>query len=127
MANREKTSPAGRPQPDSPARCGHGDESGRDTSWSGPSSSTYGRAGLSGQGQKEYQSSDDRINEEVCNRLTESPAIDASDIEVMVNNGAVTLSGTVPEPEDKRVSEELVEQTSGVREIHNQLRVRKQE
>jgi osmotically-inducible protein OsmY len=121
MANRERPSAAGQPHADNPARCGHGGESGRETSWSGPSSSTYGRAGSSS------GSSDDRINQEVCRKLTESPPVDAGDIEVTVNNGAVTLSGTVPDPEDKRLSEELVEQTSGVREIQNQLRVKKQE
>lgn len=82
---------------------------------------------LAGGGRHGPQRSDDRINEEVCRRLTESPAIDAGEIEVTVDNGAVKLSGTVREPEDKRLSEELVEQTPGVREIHNQLRVRKQE
>jgi hypothetical protein len=126
MAKRPKTSRADTPIPDNPARCGHGGESGRETSWSGPSSGTYGRAGSPAQWGG-WQHAADRINEEVCHLLTESPAIDAGDIEVTVNDGILTLSGTVAEHEDKRLSEELVRQTPGVRNIHNQLRVRKQE
>jgi osmotically-inducible protein OsmY len=127
MANHPTTPPAGAPQPDNPARCGHGGESGRETSWSGPSSSTYGEAGSPGQPEPGPQRPDDRINDEVCKRLTEAPAIDAGDIHVTVDDGSVTLSGTVPDPSDKRLSEEQVQQTSGVRDIRNQLRVRKQD
>ena len=122
---------------------GYGGETGRDTSWSGPSSGTYreygpssgsrsgaewsgerGRQGrFSGRGPKGYQRSDARISEDVCERLTDAPDIDASSIEVTVNNGEVTLSGTVSEREDKRRTEDLIEHISGVREVHNNLRV----
>jgi osmotically-inducible protein OsmY len=126
MAKSSKTSRAAAPLPDNPAKCGHGGESGRETSWSGASSATYGRAGQPVRW-GDWQRTDDRINEEVCQLLTESPAIDAGDIEVTVKDGTLTLSGTVADLEDKRLSEELVRQTPGVRNIQNQLRVRKQE
>jgi osmotically-inducible protein OsmY len=83
----------------------------------------YGRGGFAGRGPKGYQRSDARINEDVCDRLVDAPDIDAGNIEVKVNNGEVTLSGTVPEREDKRRSEDLIENISGVREVHNNLRV----
>ena len=76
-----------------------------------------------GRGPKGYQRSDSRINEDVCDRLTDAPDIDASNIEVRVVSGEVTLSGTVFEREDKHRVEDLIENISGVREVHNNLRV----
>jgi osmotically-inducible protein OsmY len=125
-------------------RYGYGGETGRDTSWSGPSSGTYGQHGspyvpwfgtrwdrgeweregpFVGRGPKGYQRSDTRIREDVCDRLTDAPDIDASDVEVTVNNGDVTLSGVVRNREEKRRSEDLVENIAGVRDVHNHLRV----
>ena len=75
-----------------------------------------------GRGPKGYQRSDTRINEDVCDRLTYSD-VDASDVEVRVSSGEVTLSGTVMTRWDKRQAEDLVENVAGVREVHNNLRV----
>jgi osmotically-inducible protein OsmY len=95
-----------------------------------PSSERYAYAGergwpgtFAGRGPKGYQRSDDRIREDVCDRLADAPDIDASEIEVNVRNGEVTLSGSVRERDDKRRTEDLVENISGVREVHNTLRV----
>jgi len=55
--------------------------------------------------------------------MCQSGDLDASDIEVRVSNAEVTLLGTVCERRDKRLAEDLVDEISGVREIHNQLRV----
>jgi hypothetical protein len=74
-----------------------------------------------GRGPKGYQRSDERINEDVCDRLTYS-VVDASDIEVKVSDGEVTLSGTVPNRWHKRQAENLAD-VPGVRDVHNQLRV----
>lgn len=125
-------------------RHGYGGETGRDTSWSGPSSSRYGqytsrylpgynigeggderwREGIFvGRGPKGYQRSDGRIREDVCDRLTDSPDIDASEVEVTVKNGEVTLSGTVRSREEKRQTEDVSESVVGVREVHNNLRL----
>ena len=76
-----------------------------------------------GRGPKGYQRSDARINEDVCDRLCDSGEIDATDIEVRVDNGEVTLSGSVSDRSQKRRAEDLIEQVSGVREVHNNLRV----
>jgi osmotically-inducible protein OsmY len=76
----------------------------------------------SGRGPRGYQRSDERIREDVCERMCDSGDLDASDIEVRVSNAEVTLLGTVRERQDKRLAEDLVEQVSGVREVHNQLR-----
>jgi hypothetical protein len=132
-----------RDRDDEARRRGLGGETGRDTSWSGPSSSAYGPYGsqytpgydtwdrgerqkegpFAGRGPKGYQRADDRIREDVCDRLTDAPFLDATDIEVTVNKGEVTLAGTVLHREQKRRSEDLIEDVTGVREVHNRLRV----
>ena len=75
-----------------------------------------------GRGPKGYQRSDDRILEDVCDRLTYSD-VDASEIEVRVQNGEVTLSGSVNDRGDKRRAEDVAEDVSGVRDVHNNIRV----
>src|SRR5215216_502085 len=79
----------------------------------------------SGRGPKGYRRSDDRIREDVNEELTRHPDIDASEIDVRVENGEVTLSGTVEERRDKRLAEDIVERIAGVTDVHNQVRVRK--
>jgi len=76
-----------------------------------------------GRGPRGYQRSDERIREDVCECMCRSGDLDASDIEVRVSNAEVTLLGTVRDRQDKRLAEDLADQVSGVREIHNQLRV----
>ena len=82
---------------------------------------------FTGRGPKGYQRSDDRIREDVCDRLTDDPMLDASDIEVAVSRGEVTLSGSVRDRDDKRRAEDIIERISGVREVHNSLRVNRTE
>lgn len=85
------------------------------------------RGQYSGRGPKNYNRSDDRIREDVCERLTHHPQIDASEIEVKVQNGEVTLTGTIDERHAKRMAEDVAEQVSGVREVHNEIRVQQGE
>ncbi len=77
-----------------------------------------------GKGPKNYVRSDDRIREDVCEHLSYHPYIDASDIEVIVRGGEVTLSGSVDARMVKRAAEECCDHVRGVRDVHNQLRVR---
>ncbi|TDE84916.1 BON domain-containing protein [Deinococcus sp. S9] len=76
-----------------------------------------------GKGPKGYQRSDDRIKEEVNEALEDEHGVDASDIEVQVQNGEVTLTGTVSDRNQKRLAEDCVERVRGVKDVHNQLRV----
>jgi hypothetical protein len=69
-----------------------------------------------------YTRPDERIRDDVYDRLMGETGIDASDVDVIVKNGEVTLSGTVRDRVDKRRIEELAEGVLGVRDVHNQLR-----
>lgn len=84
---------------------------------------TVPRGRYTGRGPKNYKRSDDRILEDVSERLEQSPDLDASEIEVAVENGEVTLKGKVEDRHAKRLAEDLAESVSGVREVHNHLRV----
>ncbi len=79
-----------------------------------------------GRGPKGYSRSDERIREDACEALTQHPAIDASDVEVAVVNGEITLTGTVNDRSMKRLAEETVEYVIGVKDVVNQLRLKDQ-
>jgi osmotically-inducible protein OsmY len=76
-----------------------------------------------GRGPKGYQRSDDRIREDLCDRMTDDPILDASEIEIDVRQGEVTLTGLVTSREQKRRAEDIAECVGGVRDVTNQLRV----
>jgi len=76
-----------------------------------------------GRGPKNYVRSDERIREDVSDRLSDDSWLDASDIEVTVANCEVTLAGLVRTRDDKRRAEDIVERVSGVRHVQNNLRV----
>jgi osmotically-inducible protein OsmY/flavin-binding protein dodecin len=85
----------------------------------------YGQQRRSGRGPKGYKRSDDRIREDVCDRLGSQYDIDASEVEVTVSNGEVTLAGTVNDRDQKFRVEHIADGVGGVSEVHNQLRVRR--
>ena len=77
----------------------------------------------SGKGPRSYTRSDDRIKDDVNDRLTDDHYVDASDIEVSVSDREVTLSGHVSSRDEKRRAEDCVERVSGVTHVQNNLRV----
>ena len=79
---------------------------------------------FAGRGPRNYSPSDERILEEVCDRLTDDDRIDASEIEVRVSNGEVTLLGEVEDRHTKRMAEDVADGVRGVRDVHNQLKPR---
>lgn len=78
-----------------------------------------------GRGPKGYRRDDARITEDVNEKLTHDAHIDASEIEVKVSGGEVTLTGTVDSREAKRHAEDLAEMVSGVNNVTNHIRVSK--
>jgi CBS domain-containing protein len=74
-------------------------------------------------GPKGWQRSDARIHEDVCERLAAEHGIDPSEVEVAVQEGTVTLTGSVPDRGMKYRIEDIVDACSGVRDVDNRLRV----
>ena len=77
----------------------------------------------SGRGPQGYRRSDARIEEDICEHLTHHGMLDATGIQVQVENGEVTLTGTVENRQAKRLAEDILDSISGIKDIHNQLRV----
>jgi osmotically-inducible protein OsmY len=76
-----------------------------------------------GTGPRFQRRSDDKIREEIWELLTNNADLDASEVEVHVEGGEVTLSGTVESRDARWLTEDLVTSVSGVREVYNQLKV----
>ncbi|KAA0680224.1 BON domain-containing protein [Azospirillum brasilense] len=82
------------------------------------------RAQFRGRGPRGYTRSDERIRDDLNDRLTEDSYLDATDIAVSVSGGEVTLDGTVDDRMAKRRAEDLADAISGVRHVQNNLRLR---
>jgi osmotically-inducible protein OsmY len=79
-----------------------------------------------GKGPKGYTRTDERIKEDVHERLTEDGQIDASEIEVDVKSGEVFLKGTVKNRQQKRRAEDIIENISGVKNVENHIKVQQE-
>lgn len=80
-----------------------------------------------GRGPRGYQRSDERIREDVNERLTMDPDVDATDIVVRVEDREVTLEGGVEDRFSRRQAEDVAWEAAGVRDVHNRLRVQPRE
>jgi len=107
---------------------GRGHEGGGTRRFFGSSSAggQPGRGRFYGRTPQGYTRSDERIREDVCDRLSHGH-IDPSDITVKVEGGVVTLEGFANSRADKFHAEEVADAVLGVRDIDNRLRVRKAE
>ena len=63
------------------------------------------------------------MRDDVCDGLTEAPDVDATDIEVSVSNGVVTLNGTTTNRAAKRRAEDIAHSVRGVKDVQNRLSV----
>jgi osmotically-inducible protein OsmY len=77
-----------------------------------------------GKGPKGYKRSDARIQEDVSEALYIHRDIDATDIEIEVKDGEVTMTGTVDSRRTKRLCEDVVERVAGVKDVINHLRAK---
>lgn len=91
-------------------------EEARSSTWQVPGPYT-------GRGPKGYRRSDERIFEDICERLAAHGGVDASDMEVRVEGGEVTLEGVVEDRRTKRLAEDVSEGVRGVEDVHNRLRL----
>ncbi|CAN7768116.1 BON domain-containing protein [Ensifer sp. NM-2] len=95
-------------------------------SWLGDEDAEYRRRmdQFRGKGPRGYKRSDERIRDDVNDRLTDDGWLDVSDIEVVVSSGEVTLTGLVSSRQDKRRAEDCADAVTGVSHVQNNLRVR---
>jgi hypothetical protein len=76
-------------------------------------------------GPKGYQRSDERLREDISERLMQARYIDSSDVTVEVSAAKVVLDGTVPERRMKHAIEDLADACPGVQDIDNRIRVKR--
>lgn len=74
-------------------------------------------------GPKNYQRSDERIREDICEALLGAYDLDSSEVTVEVGAGRVKLEGTVPERRMKHRIEDIAADARGVTEVENRIRV----
>jgi hypothetical protein len=89
-----------------------------------PRAASHGELPRRNRGPKGYKRSDERIREDVCDRLIEAD-VDASDVSVTVSDGEVLLVGTVGSRRAKHEIEMVSEVVPGVHDVQNQIRVRR--
>ena len=77
-----------------------------------------------GRGPRNYTRADSRIAEDVNDQLLVDEDLDPADVGVEVQEGVVTLCGTVESRADKVLAETLADAVAGVRDVHNQLTIR---
>lgn len=77
-------------------------------------------------GPKGYTRSDDRLREDISERLMMADSVDSSDVTVSVKDAKVTLEGRVPDRRMKHAIEDLVDNCPGVQDIDNRIRVGRQ-
>lgn len=74
-----------------------------------------------------YTRTDERIRDQICERLTFTSGVDVGEVSVDVDKGKVTLSGTVHQRSQKYAIEDIADNTFGVTEVENNIRVEKRE
>lgn len=80
-------------------------------------------ADYTGHGPSGYRRSDERMTEELNDRLTWDWRVDATDISAEVTDGIAILSGQVRDRRMKRRAEDLADTVRGINDVDNQLRV----
>jgi len=66
---------------------------------------------------------DERIWEEVRDRLMGHPDLDVTEVEIEVEEAEVTLAGRVDSREAKWLAEEVTRTVPGVQDVHNRLKI----
>jgi hypothetical protein len=77
-----------------------------------------------GKGPRSYKRTDERILEDINDRLCDNAYIDASDMEVSVKDHEVILTGSVESRDAKRLAEDIADQVTGVENVENRLHVK---
>ena len=81
-------------------------------------------AGHAGRGPKDWKLSDEKIRERVCEVLLQSHEVDATEMEVTVEEACVYLNGNISSVGMKRVAEDLVGSIPGVEDVFTSLKIK---
>ncbi len=71
-----------------------------------------------------YTPPDERIQDDINDRLTWHSQIDATDVHAQVHKGVVTLTGSVNTREEKRIAEDVADSVNGVWDVNNEVSIR---
>jgi osmotically-inducible protein OsmY len=74
-------------------------------------------------GPKNYKRTDERIHEDICERLWADSSLDVGDVSVHVADAVVRLEGTVRLRRMKHDIEDIAANCSGVEDVQNLIRV----
>ena len=80
--------------------------------------------GHSGKGPKDWKLSDEKIRERVCEVLLHSHEVDATEMDVTVEDACVYLKGNISSRGMKRVAEDLVGSIPGVDDVFTELKIK---
>jgi len=86
--------------------------------------SRYGRTGSARRGPRGYMRSDERLHDDICERLSDERWIDLGEVDVYVEDGHVRLEGEVPDRFSKFAIEDIADGAWGVKDVDNRIRVR---
>ncbi|MCO5100618.1 MAG: BON domain-containing protein [Burkholderiaceae bacterium] len=86
--------------------------------------SRYVRPGPARRGPRGYVRSDERLHDDICERLGDERWIDLSGVDVYVEDGNVRLEGEVPDRFSKFAIEDIAAGAWGVKDVDNRIRVR---
>lgn len=89
----------------------------------GDASGGSDRPRFGGRTPRGYTRSDERIKDDLCERLYYTEDVDVSNVAVEAKNGTITLEGTVPNRRMKHRIEDIAEQCIGVNDVENRIRV----
>lgn len=84
-----------------------------------------GRARTQRRGPKGYQRSDERIRDDICERLMYRDDLDVENVSIEVKEGRVRLDGEVPERRMKHEIEDVADGVFGVKDVENNIRVKR--
>ncbi len=80
-----------------------------------------------GMGPTDFTGTDEWITDQINQRLMIHGYLDARDINVSVEDGIVTLTGSVDSRKAKRMAEDTVDSVLGVIDVNNELRIEHKE
>ena len=89
----------------------------------GTSDATLALGPHAGRGPRDWRRTDERIQEDVCQWMSDDPRLDAREIDVRVQDGDVTLDGRVAHRGARRLAEDIAAAVPGVRDVFNRLKM----